>query len=269
MNWHGLWLESPFAAATWTDGIDIAILAWLVYRALLLIRGTRAMQSLLGVALLSMIYVASDFLGLATLHYVLDTVFVYVVLAMLILFQEDIRRALARAGGTLFARRTDFADANTLEAMIRAVFELARRQIGALIVVERDASLLPYTEGTHEVGASVSTELLQSIFHPSSPLHDGAVVVANGKIRSAGVFFPITLSKELSREFGTRHRAAIGLTEATDALALVVSEERGTVSVVEGGQLTPVTDAHDLRQTLQERLGSSAKARIAEVSTDA
>ncbi len=253
--------ETPFASASWLDWVDMALLAWLVYRGLMLIRGTRAMQSLLGIGLLTVMYFASDFLGLATLHYVLDTLFVYVVLAMLILFQEDIRRALARAGGSVLSSRVDSKDANLLEEVIQAVFELARRKIGALIAIERHASLAPFAEGTHEVGASVSMEMLQSVFHPSSPLHDGAVVIAEGRIRSAGVFLPITLSREVSRAFGTRHRAAIGLTEATDAIAIVVSEERGTVALVEFGQVLPIADADDLREKLQERLGISGPAR--------
>lgn len=255
------WAESPFAGATWVDAIDIALLAWLIYRVVLVIRGTRAMQSLVGLALLAGVYVAADALGLATLHWVLDNLFVYLVLALLILFQEDIRRALARAGGSLWIQREGPADANLLEEIVQVGFELGRRKVGALIAVERGVSLAPYLEGAHPLGARVSKEILQSIFHPSSPLHDGAVVISDGRIAAAGVFVPITSSKEVSRAFGTRHRAAIGLSEATDALVIVVSEERGTVSIVEGGQIVPVADADDLRGRLQERLGPAGVAR--------
>lgn len=261
------WRDSPFSTATWVDWLDIVLLAWLVYRGLLLIRGTRAMQSLLGLALLGIVYLASDVAGLTALHYVLDNLFVYLVIAMLILFQEDIRRALARAGGTVFGRRAGPADANLLEEVVRAVFELARRKIGALIALERDATLDPFVEGAHPVEARVTTELLQSIFHPSSPLHDGAVVVSEGRVVAAGVFLPITLSKDVSRSYGTRHRAAIGLTEATDAVALVVSEERGTVALVEGGQVTAIADADDLRARLQERLGEQRRKKAERVAT--
>lgn len=141
-----------------------------------------------------------------------------------------------------------------MEEVIKACFALAHRKIGALIVIERSVSLERFTEGTHPLDAVVSTELLQSIFHPSSPLHDGAVVIMGERIVAAGVFLPISLSKELSRAWGTRHRAAIGLTEASDGLALVVSEERGTVALVKRGNVTPVADANDLRQQLVEKL---------------
>lgn len=249
--------ESPFATATWVDWVDIGLLALVVYRVLMVMRGTRAMQSLLGLVLLGLLYQISDYFGLSTVHWVLDNLFVYLVLALLILFQEDIRRALARAGGTLFARTAQRpSDANVLEEVIKACFALAHRKIGALVVIERTGSLDAYVEGAHAVDATVSTELLQSIFHPSSPLHDGAVVISDHRIVAAGVFLPITLSKEIARSWGTRHRAAIGLTEVTDGLCLVVSEERGTVALVRRGEIVPVADANDLRQRLVEHLGA-------------
>ncbi len=246
--------DSPFSTVGWVDAVDVCLLAWLTYRGLLLIRGTRAMQSLVGLGLLGAVYVISDRLGLTTLRFVLDNLVVYLVIAVLILFQEDIRSALARAGG-VFSRRAAVADANLVEDVIRATFELARRKIGALISFERGVSLDSFTDGAHRLDAAVSTELLQSIFHPSSPLHDGAVVIADNRLIAAGVFLPINLSRDVSRAFGTRHRAAIGLSEATDAVCLVVSEERGTVTIVEGGEVVPVADADDLRKHLQERLG--------------
>lgn len=250
--------DSPFSTATWVDALDVCLLAWLTYRGLLLIRGTRAMQSLVGLGLLGAMYVLSDRLGLATLRFVLDNLVVYLVIAILILFQEDIRAALARAGG-IFSRRSTVADANLVEDVIRATFELARKKIGALVAFERGVSLDSFTDGAHKIDSAVSTELLQSIFHPSSPLHDGAIVIAHNRLVAAGVFLPINLSRDVSRSFGTRHRAAIGLSEATDAVCLVVSEERGTVTIVDGGEVIPVADADDLRERLQERLGRAAR----------
>jgi len=249
------WIEaSPLATANWVDWIDIGILSWLFYRGLLFLRGTRAMQSLLGLAVLGIIYLIADDIGLVTLHWVLDNLFVWVALAIVILFQDDIRRALARAGGTLFARTSRPADAQVLEEVIRACFALAKRRIGALIALERTAELEPFSEGAHRLDSQVSTEALQAIFHPTSPIHDGAVLLIESRIHSAGVFLPISLSKEVSRAYGTRHRAAIGLTEETDAICLVVSEERGTVSLVQDGEVHPVVDANDLRQRLREGL---------------
>jgi diadenylate cyclase len=252
---------SALLDATWVDWIDIAALAVIVYRVLIVMQGTRAFQSLLGLGMIGVLYLVSDYIGLIAVHWVLDKLFVYLVIALLILFQDDIRRALARAGGSVFGSRSSGArpsDANVMEEVIKAAFSLAHRRIGALIVIERSASLEPYVEGAHPIDGLVSTELLQTIFHPSSPLHDGAVAIANGRIVAAGVFLPISLSKELSRAWGTRHRAAIGLSEETDGLCVVVSEERGTVTLVSRGEITPVADTNDLRQRLVEKLGEAA-----------
>ena len=141
--------------------------------------------------------------------------------------------------------------------MIKAVFRLSQRKIGALIAIERAASLEPYMEGAHRVHAEISHELLLSIFHPTSPIHDGAVILTAQQIEVAGAFFPISLAKASLKAYGTRHRAAIQLTEITDAICLVVSEERGTVGLVQDGTLTPVVDANHLRARLQEGLERS------------
>jgi len=256
VTWLVGWLgDSPFATATWVDLVDVLLLAWLVYRVLLLIQGTRAMQSLLGLGLLGVVYLASDLFGFTTLHWVLDNLFVYVILVLLILFQDDLRRAFARVGGSLFTRAPiEPSDANLLQEVIKALFTLAQRKVGALVAIERSAILEPYTSGAQTLDAEVSAELLQSVFHPSSPLHDGAVVIARGRVVAAGVFLPISLAKDVSKAYGTRHRAAIGLTEATDAICLVVSEERGTVALVQHGTVVPVADPGDLRQRLTEGL---------------
>ncbi len=258
-----LWVrlaESPFASMSWRDYVDIGLLSFLIYGALNVLRGTRAFQVLMGLLLLGLIYLLSAAFGFAALHWVLDNLFVYAVIGGLILFQEDIRRVLARAGGTLFTRGVtqEVSAANLLEEVIKAVFALASRRIGALVAIERAASLDPYCEGAHPLDAVVTTELLQALFHPTSPVHDGAVVIREGRISRAGVFLPISLSKNLPKVYGTRHRAAIGLTERTDAVCLLVSEERGTVAVVHGATIMPVVDANDLRQRLQEVLDSPA-----------
>jgi diadenylate cyclase len=253
------WRESPFATATWVDWLDMAILAWLVYRVLVLLRGTRAMQILLGIALLAVVWLGAEWLQFSAIGWVLDNVFLYALIATIILFQEDIRRALARAGGTVFTGASRGSDANVLEEVTQACFVLAQRRIGAIVAIERGASLVPYIEGARRLDARVSSELLQAIFHPSSPMHDGAVVVQGDRLLAAGAFFPIALSADVARMYGTRHRAAIGLTEDVDAVVLVVSEERGTVSLVKGGQVTPVVDANDLRTRLTEGLERDGK----------
>lgn len=253
------WIEtSPLGTATWVDWIDVLLLAAGIYALLRVVRGTRVFQSLIGLVLVVLVYFASRYLGLSTIHWVLDNLTVYAVLALIVLFQEDIRRVLAQAGGTLLGGGSlrGVADAQQTEEIIKAVFALASRRIGALVAMERNASLEPFCDGANVVDSVVSTEILQALFHPSSPVHDGAVVVGRGRIARAGVFLPISLSKDLPKIYGTRHRAAIGLTERTDAVCLLVSEERGTVAVVVGGKVEPVVDPNDLRQKLQEVLGS-------------
>lgn len=256
MQW---WRDLPLSTASPTDWLDIFILTWLIYRVLSAIQGTRALQTLLVVGLLVAVYALADMLGLSTLQWLFDKLSIYLILVVIILFQDDIRRAVARAGGRLI-RTTGQTDANTLEEIIRGVFNLASRKVGALVCLERTASLSPYAEGAHQLDARISAELLQSIFHPSSPFHDGAVLIdGSGRVRTAGAFLPLSTAKNVARIYGTRHRAAVGLTEETDAIVLVVSEERGTVSMVVEGQVVPVADANDLRQRISEMLRPRAE----------
>jgi len=249
-----------FLSAAWwtlstigvTDVIDIAILSYLFYTSIVLLRGTRAFQSLLGLVFLLVVYALSRQFGLYTLHWLLEKFVFYLVLAVIILFQADIRAALAKAGGRLFASFGVKTDTSLIEDLVRACFALASRRMGALIAIQRGAALDDYVEPALRLDARVSQELLMSIFHPTSPLHDGAVVVQSGRLAAAKVVLPLSLSKDVSRFFGTRHRAALGLTEETDAVVLVVSEERGIVSLAMSGALTPVSDLNELRQRLQE-----------------
>lgn len=245
-----------------TDVIDIVLLWYVVYRALLLVRGTRAFQSLVGLAAAVVVYLVAGRLELYALHWMLEKFFYYIVIAILILFQSDIRRGLAGAGGRLFpAFRTTGADQAAVEEIIRASFLLASRRIGALICLEREASLDEWAESGNRLDARVSHELLLSIFHPTSPLHDGAVIVRRDRVVAAQVFVPLSVSKDLSRFFGTRHRAAVGLAEETDAVVIIVSEERGTVAVAAAGEIRPVTDQGELRERLLESLAPGARRR--------
>lgn len=237
-----------------TDLLDVAVLWYVFYRTLTALRGTRAFQSLLGLALALVLYVVSGRLELFAVHWMLEKFFVYIVLAVLILFQSDIKRGLAGAGGRLFPSFATKAGQGTIEEMIRACTIMASRRIGALIAIEREASLAEYADGGSRVDAHVSSDLLMAIFHPTSPLHDGAVVVRNDRILAAKVFLPLSLSREVSRFYGTRHRAALGLAEETDAVILIVSEERGTIGVVMHGELHPVADGNELRERLIEAL---------------
>ncbi len=238
----------------WADAIDIGVMAFILYRTMLVIQGTRAIQSLVGLLVLLGLYLVANALHLVSVTWLFDKLFVYIVLAVIILFQDDIRRGLASAGGRLFTRLRRNAELSIYEEIIKASFVLASRRIGALIAIERGASLEEYVEPATQIEGRVSQELLLAIFHPTSPLHDGAVILQKGRISAAKAFLPLTQSKNISRFFGTRHRAAIGLAEETDAVVIVVSEERGTVSIVEHGEVRPTADANELREALQKLL---------------
>ncbi len=255
-----LWLLETIR---WTDVVDIALMTWLLYRGLLIMRGTRAIHTMVGLLVMMLLYALADYLDLITIHTLLNQFKIVVPVAVIVLFQQDIRRALARAGGHLFIGASKSAAGLSLpilEELVRASTTMASRRVGALIAIERAALLDEYVEPATRLDAEVSHELLLSIFHPTSPLHDGAVVLQKGRIAAAQVFLPLTQSKNVSRFFGTRHRAAIGLTEETDALVIIVSEERGTVSVVENGTLVTTQDANHLRQHLQTILNPAAES---------
>lgn len=255
-----------WASMRWTDLLDIALMSFILYRALLILRGTRAIQSLVGLLALIAVYLLADFLELLSIHWLLEKFFVYFVLAVIILFQQDIRRGLARAGGQLFFTpnrpQAEFT-LPILEELVRASFAMASRRMGALVAIERSATLQEFTDPATALDAQVSQSLLLAIFHPTSPLHDGAIVLRKGRIAAAQVFLPLTQSKTVSRYMGTRHRAALGLTEETDALIVIVSEERGTVSLVEHGELRAMADPNELREALQRSLQQASTERPA------
>lgn len=256
-------LAAWFTNIGWTDLLDIGLLWYVVYRGLMLVRGTRAFQSLLGLLVALVLYVASGRLELFAVHWMLEKFFVYIVLAVIILFQSDIKRGLAGAGGRLFPSFSAQPAQSAMEEIVRASFVMASRRIGALIALEREASLEDYAESGNRLDARASSELFLAIFHPTSPLHDGAAVIRKDKVLAAKVFLPLSLSKDVSRFYGTRHRAAIGLTEETDAVVVIVSEERGTVSLVVAGEVQPVADQNEMRERLLECFQSRAARRSA------
>jgi diadenylate cyclase len=246
------------------DFIDIFLLSYVLYRALLILKGTRAVQSLLGLLFLVLIYAFAQEMELHSLHWVLDKFFVYLVLAVIILFQEDIRKGLARAG-RLFPSLNSDRKNPTFQGLIKVSFALSSRRIGALIAIERNATLEEYVEPATQMDALITPELLTAIFLPTSPLHDGAVIIRNNRVAAAQCFLPLAITKDISRIYGTRHLAAIGLTEATDALVVVISEERGTVAIARYGQLEVVHDANEMRQRLQEYMTENLDSEEGEV----
>ncbi len=251
-----------FSGFGWKDVIDILIVAWIIYRVILLVKGTRAAQMLIGLGFIILVYFFSQKLGFFTLRWILSYFLAPIVLIIIILFQNDIRRALTQVGRTSFFSYPGFlGEAPILEEVVRASVSLANRKIGALIVWERRTGLDDYIEGGTIIDAKVTREILTSIFHPTSPLHDGAVIVQKGRITTAGCFLPLTINPDHSKELGTRHRAALGLTEDTDAVVIIISEEQGTISLAIGGKLTRELDGPTLRQTLQGLLGPKKRER--------
>ena len=236
------------------DAVDIAIIAFVIYRIIDLIRGTRAARMLIGLLVVFLAYVSSQFFDLYTLNWVLDNFLSSVLLVIVVIFQNDIRRALTQVGtGSIFGREYGM-QSQDLEEIVRTVVALASRRIGALMVLEREVGLNEYVEGGTPLDAQISKELITSVFLTSSPIHDGAVIVRGGRVAAAGCFLPLTTNPNVSKTLGTRHRAAIGLTEETDAAVIVVSEEEGSLSLVVDGRITRNLDAGALRGELQKLL---------------
>jgi len=237
------------------DLLDIGIVAFIIYRIILLIKGTRAVQMLTGLAVILLLYFGSRLLELHTLHWFLDNFLSSIILVIVVIFQNDIRRALMHVGrnpffGTLSTREED----EVIEEMVKACVIMANRKIGALIVIERETGLKDLLEVGTELDAKVSGDLIVSLFLPYSPLHDGALVVQEGRLKQAGCFLPLSQDPNISKALGTRHRAAIGLTELVDAVAIVVSEETGKISVVVSGRITRDLDSTTLARVLKRLL---------------
>jgi uncharacterized protein (TIGR00159 family) len=236
----------------WRDTIDILLVTAGIYWLLLLIRGTRAIQILVGLIVLIGLSLASELFQFATVGLILENFLSSAVLIIIVLFQNDIRRALARVGRGFFPSVSAQQESQMVEELVRAAQTLAQRRIGALVVLERETALTDQIEAGRSIDGEVSKEMLVSLFMPVSPLHDGAVVVSDGRIASAGCILPLALSTELPEGTGTRHRAAVGITEETDAVVVVVSEETGAISVVMGGELMSGLDPPTLRVVLRD-----------------
>ena len=237
------------------DALDIGIVAFGIYWLLLLIRGTRAVQMLAGLFILILVLAASQYFQLFTTQWILDKFLGSLLLIIVVVFQHDIRRALTRVGrGVFYPQLGRWEETQILEEIVNTATACAARRIGALIVLERETRLENFVEMGDPLDAKVTRDLLVSIFMPGSPLHDGAVIVQAGKLIAAGCILPLTGSLDVGREMGTRHRAALGITEETDAVVIVVSEQTGQISVAEGGMLRLSPDAASLRRLLQEAL---------------
>jgi len=235
----------------WRDALDIAIVAVITYGLLRLIRGTRAVQMVLGLFAVFAVYAVAVFVKLAALTTVLKALIFYVPFAIIVLFSHELRRALAAFGRTpFFAFFSGYHAEETVSDLVLAATSLSTRRVGALIVLERREGLKTYIENGSPIDAAISYELLVTLFAPGTPLHDGAVIISGDRVAAAASFLPLSLKEGLPKRFGTRHRAAIGVTEETDALAILVSEERGTISIARDGQLQEDLDGKSLRDLL-------------------
>jgi uncharacterized protein (TIGR00159 family) len=265
--WRELWEYLSANFDPLRDTVDILLVALGIYWLLLLMRGTRAVQILVGLIVLVVANVASDLFNLLTMSEILDKLTEPAVIIIVILFQHDIRRALARVGRGFFRSVSDQQESQMLEEVVRAAQGLAQRRVGALIVLERDTGLEDQIEAGTALDSNVSKELLISLFVPYSPLHDGAVVIQRGRISYAGCILPLTLSDRLPEGVGTRHRAAVGITEETDALVIVVSEETATISAVMGGEIVSDLDAARLRVVLRDAMSGARELQAPDDST--
>jgi diadenylate cyclase len=244
----------------WQDLVDIILMSIILYRLLLMIKGTKAAHMLMGLGVLLLGSIFSRYFELYTVDWLIQSFWAQIVIAIIILFQPEIRRALAQMGETKFLRTlTSAEELKSLEEIIRATIALANRKIGAIIAIERETSLKDFVEIGTPLDAKVSKEVLLSIFHPTSPIHDGAVVIRGNRIVAAGCFLPITMGPDISKSLGTRHRAALGLSEETDAVVLIVSEETGTVSLAIKGNLESHLDMGTLRDILTDLFTAKEK----------
>ncbi len=241
---------------TWWDILDILVVSIVIYELLKLIRGTRAVQMAVGIASIVVLFYFSRYFQLETLNWLIRNVIGYVVFAAIVLLQADIRRALVHLGRARIFRRFDrkVSDDDTIEELVVATNNLASKKIGAIIVIERSIGLRNYIESGITLDANLTYDLLVSIFQSTSPLHDGAVIVQGDRVAAAACFLPLTINPRLNRELGSRHRAAIGVTEENDAVAIVVSEETGRISLVEDGDLELGIAPERLRERLKALL---------------
>ncbi len=240
--------------------VDIVLVAILIYQFLTLVRGTRAAPMLVGIAVLALAFYFARLGELRTLDWLLSTALPYVVFALIVVFQSEIRQALANLGRRVSMVRSSNAVADVYEDVVLAANLFSQNQTGALIVIEREIGLRTYIESGVALDARLSYDLLATIFRPSAPLHDGAVIVQRDRIAAAACFLPLSMNPVLSTQLGTRHRAGIGITEETDAVAVIISEETGAISLAVAGNIERDLTVEHLRERLATLLRRYAPA---------
>jgi diadenylate cyclase len=247
---------------TWRDLIDVLAVAIIIYNLLLLIRGTRAVQMVSGLLFIGLVYYTAVWMELPTLQRILENLLIVLPFAVIVLFQQEIRRALADFGrNPLWGLAKQQKVVASFGEIVLAATTLASTKTGALIVIERGVGLKNVVDGGVRLDAELSYDLLVTVFNPATPLHDGAVVVRRHRVAAAACFLPLTLNPRLSKDLGTRHRAAIGITEDSDAVVVVVSEETGLISFVQGGEIRRGLDATQLRAAILNALEAAGRSR--------
>jgi diadenylate cyclase len=260
--------------------LDIVLVFIIVYVVLKLLRGTRAVPTVIGIVILALLYWLAVAQDLATLEFILRSAVFYIGVAIIVLFQSEIRQALIYFANRLrfpfLRRQRGQFGGSVYDEIVLALTTLASEKTGALVVIERNVGLRNFTDAGVQIDARLSYDLLVTIFDPGTPLHDGAVVIQNERLAAASVFLPLTKNPSISREMGTRHRAAIGITEGTDAVSVVVSEETGLITFIEGGNVIRNVDPTTLRRLLLESMDipvsetprESAKKAMKEADTE-
>lgn len=249
-------LSFIFSQLRFRDFVDMVLVWIVVYRVLVLIRHTGTVQMLSGLGILAIAYLVSIWFELFTFNWILEKFFNNLFLIVVILFQGEIRRALAHIGSNpFFTGASHVQETHIIEEIAKGAIQMAQKGMGALIVIEREINLEYFIELGTELDSAISAELMSSVFLPAAPLHDGAIIIRGGRVWAAGCFLPLSKNPALDKNLGTRHRAAIGLTEETDALVIVISEETKSVGIVESGQIIADVDHASLRKELYDSYG--------------
>jgi len=246
------------------DIVDVLIVSYIIYKVLMMVRGTRAVQLLQGIFLLVLVWALSNLLNLYTLKWLMNQMFTFGVVTVLIIFQPELRRALEQIGRNKLFQRSSPEEqdvSHRVNEIVKSVNYLARRKIGALIVFERNTGLNDYIESGIKMESKLSSELLSNVFVPNTPLHDGAVIIRGGLIMAAGCYLPLSENPFISKELGTRHRAAIGITEVCDAISVTVSEETGQISLAMNGQIVRDIKEESLISKLFDELRPQFKSK--------
>lgn len=249
---------------TLIDVIDILLVTYVIYKLITMIRGTKAIQLLKGITVIISVWFLSELFNLQTLEWLMDKAITYGFLAIIIIFQPEFRRALEQLGrGRFFSRAGGVEEEDierSIEAITKAVGYMAKRRIGALISLERETGLNEYVETGISLNANLTSQLLVNIFIPNTPLHDGAVIIKENEVVAAACYLPLSESPFISKELGTRHRAALGISEVTDSLTIVVSEETGQISLTKNGDLHRDIDQEKLKSLLTQELLTTSKS---------